>query len=210
MLSEIHGSIFGKEFFPILFNKLLRLEERIHSQKRIKLEASLESDYEAWYLRHMVQVGIFHIIKVQPPDIEKTILDWISERKVKPQELVEKDGKKFLSKDASMYLREHLSRLRAIEGKMIIQPRIWSYLSPTASDFQIAGKYNIRFDYDSFQSDWLAGKISGELPVSFFKQYNPKIYDKDMKREIKKMMEPEYIEINDLSVETDGKALNDI
>ena len=190
--------------------EILRLEEKIHSQKRIKLEASLESDYEAWYLRHMVQVGIFHIITVQPPDIEKTILDWISERKVKPQELIEKNGKKFLSKDASMYLREHLSRLRAIEGKMIIQPRIWSYLSPTASDFQIAGKYNIRFDYDSFQSDWLASKISGELPVSFFKQYNPKIYDQDMKREIKKMMEPEYMEINDVSVETAGKALNDI
>ena len=181
--------------------EIIRLEERIHSQKRIKFEASLESDYEAWYLKHMVQVGIFHIINVKPPDIEKTILDWISERKIKAEEIIEKNGKKYLSKDASLYIKEHLSRLKALDGRMIIQPRTWSYLSPTASDFQIAGKYNIRFDYDSFQSDWIAGKISGELPISFFKVYNPKIYDQDMKRNIKKMMEPEYREINDVSVE---------
>ena len=61
--------------------------------------------------------------------------------------------------------------------------------------------YNIRFDYGAFESDWRAGKIPGELPVSFFKSYKPKIFDQDLKREIKKIMEPEYIEINDISLE---------
>ena len=49
--------------------EIIRLEERIRSQKRIKFEASLESDYEAWYLKHMVQTGLFHIINVKPPDL---------------------------------------------------------------------------------------------------------------------------------------------
>ena len=182
--------------------EISRLEERIHSQKRIRLEAALEADYEAWYLRHMVQAGIFHILKVQPPNIEQTISDWISERKVKPAEIVEKSGEKFLSKDASLFLKIHLERLKALNGRKIIQPRIWSYLSPSESDFQVAGRYNIRFDYGAFQSDWKAGKISSELPVSFFKSYKPKIFDQDLKREIKKMMEPEYMEINDISLES--------
>ena len=182
--------------------EIARLEERIHSQNRIRLEVVLEADYEAWYLRHIVQAGIFQILKVQYPNIEQTISDWLFERKVTPAEIVEKSGEKFLSKDAFLFLKTHLERLKALDGSKIIQPGIWAHLSPSESDFRVAGRYNIRFDYSVFQSDWKAGKISGELPVSFFKSYKPKIFDLHLKREIKKMMEPEYMEINDVSLES--------
>ena len=65
-------------------------------------------------------------------------------------------------------------------------------MSPMKEEFGVYGRYKISFDYELFEKDFFAGKISEDLPVQFFKAYKPKIFDPDIKREIKRLMIPSY------------------
>ena len=172
--------------------EIKRLKERINSQKRIKLEANIESDYEAWYLRYLVQSNIFRISEVVHLDIYSTINRWIEEGKIKPHEIIEKEHEVFISNSATIFTRQKLNQLGCLEGMKVIPAKNKAHISPMKEEFGVYGRYKISFDYDQFEKDFFTGKISEDLPVQFFKAYKPKIFDPDIKREIKKLMIPSY------------------
>ena len=172
--------------------EIKRLKERISSQKRIKLEANLESDYEAWYLRYLVQRDIFTRSEVVPLDIYSTIKRWIDEGKIKPYEIVEKEHEVFISNSATIFTRQKLNQLGCLDGMKVIPAKNEAHMSPMKEEFGGYGRYKISFDYELFEKDFFAGRMDGDVPVQFFKAYKPKIFDYDIKREIKKLMMPSY------------------
>ena len=172
--------------------EIKRLKERISSQKRIKLEANIESDYEAWYLRYLVQRGIFMRNKIIPFDIYSAIDGWIKEGKIKPNEIIEKGNEIFISNSATTFTIKKLNKFGCLNGRKVIPAKNETFLIPTKDEFQTNCGYQISFDYELFKKDFFAGKIDSNLPVQFFKAYKPKISDPDLKREIKKLMMPFY------------------
>ena len=172
--------------------EIKRLKERISSQKRIILEAKLESDYEAWYLRYLVQRDIFRRSEIVPMDIYSTIKRWIEKGKIKPHEIIETDHEVFISNSATIFTKQKLNQLGCLEGMKVIPAKNKAHMSPMKEEFGVYGRYKISFDYEQFEKDFFVGKISEDLPVQFFKAYQPKIFDLDLKREIKKLMIPSY------------------
>ena len=175
--------------------EIKRLKERIESQQRRKLETDIESDYEAWYLRSLVQRGIFMRSKIIPFDIYSTIERWIREGKMKSYEIIEKGNDIFISDSATTFTIEKLRTLGCLKGREVIPRKDVPHLIPTKDEFQPNNGYKISFDYELFEKDFFAGKIDGDLPVQLFKAYKPKISDSELKREIKKLMMPFYVNL---------------
>lgn len=176
----------------IIIPEIKRLNELIESQQRRKLETELESDYEAWYLRRLVQRGIFMRNKIIPFNIYSAIEGWIKEGKMELGEIIEKGNEIFISDSATTLTIKKLNKFGCLRGRKVIPAKNETFLIPTKEEFQTNRGYQILFDYELFEKDFFAGKIDSNLPVQFFKAYKPKISDLELKREIKKLMMPSY------------------
>ena len=187
-----------------IYPEIERLEKNIEDKKRIKLQLKLEEDYEAWYLRYLVDHGIFKTIYIKETSVEPVLESMIKRKDITREDIVEKHGKLFINistKNSTMVYRRLTSKgfmdpntheLHSIPGHY--------EFNTLPDDLQV--KYHVKIDYEKFKEDFSTEKISSDMPVSFFKEYNPRVlstwddsskkYVSNLKEEIQKMMVQEY------------------
>ena len=171
--------------------RLKSLMERIDAKKKAMLEINLEKDCGPWYLRMLLQEGRISVTK--PPQRNFEILVAEARKKVaemEDAEILDRSVRfrKPLSFSSSRIMSNlHFSCSSGIctvkdpEPVMNPDPQTWRT------------KFFLDIDMKMFLPDLLKGEISGTSLLESFRSYGPVIINTDIKREIKRRMEPEYL-----------------
>ena len=189
-LHQLDNDIFEtRQKLSILESEWKSVKARVEDKARIRLDVSLETDCHAWYLRSLVQSGIFRVLKRDPIDPVPIVKQFMAEKRIHFEEVEETaDGFRLMSKASSgtlRILRKHIgknSRLIATE------PENW--LIPSQNDLN--DRYSIRMDYEQFKKEFMNNINISEAPTDFFKEFSPRILTESLKHETKQKMMPFY------------------
>lgn len=169
-----------------------RLKSKINEKEKLKVETKIESDFEAWYLRFLVQSGVFSI-KTIPEQNPWDLYRYIKEKPdFNENEIEIRNNELYLTDKASLLTLRKFHDFR--KGNHLVKIPEKKILTPMKEALQM--KYHITLNDNEFENEFLTGGISGDLPVEFFKRFEPKIFSIELKEEIKRMMTPEYSKID--------------
>ncbi len=181
--------------------KLARFQElqaSIDRKRKLQLDLKMEEDCGSWYLRFLIQDGRIRVTRSGVRDLAKFVEDLReSFPAFKDLILVDdtvrmKNGKFPFGKELSLLKKRGFeSRDNGLSYTYSDPPE---FLSPSRQE--CGSRLKIEFDSESLLADLQSDAISGSMPVSAFRAYNPRILDESVKREIKSRMLPEYMQIH--------------
>ena len=189
-LHQLDNDIFEtRQKLSTLESEWKSVKARVEDKARIRLDISLETDCHAWYLRSLVQSGIFRVLKRDPIDPVPIVKHFMAEKRIHSYE-VEETPKGFrLTNKASngtlRLLRRHIGK-----NNLLIPSEHETWIVPSETD--LIERYFIRIDYRRFESEFLNNQNISEAPTDFFKQFSPRILSDNVKRETKQKMMPFY------------------
>lgn len=153
------------------------------------MDINLETDCHAWYLRSLVQSGIFRVMQRESVDPIPIVNQLIAEKKIHAFEVEETpDGIRLTDKAANRTLRMFSKHLGKDNILIPSEPETW--VVPYESE--LTDKYFLRIDYEQFRQEFLTNQNISEAPTEFFKQFSPRILSDNVKRETKHKMMPFY------------------
>ncbi len=189
-LHQLDNDIFEtRQKLSILESEWKSVKARVEDKARIRLDISLETDCHAWYLRSLVQSGIFRVLRRDPIDPIPIVKQFMAEKRIHAYEIEETpQGFRITEKATNStirILRKHIGKNNLLIPS---QPETW--LVPSEND--LIDRYFIRIDYEQFQKEFLYNQNISEAPTDFFKQFSPRILSDNVKRETKQKMMPFY------------------
>ncbi len=189
-LHQLDNDIFEtRQKLSILESEWKSVKARVEDKARIRLDISLETDCHAWYLRSLVQSGIFRVLKRDPIDPIPIVKQFMAEKRIHAYEVEETPQGFRLTEKATnstfRILRKHIGK-----NNMLIPSEPETWLVPSESD--LIERYFLRIDYEQFQKEFLYNQNISEAPTDFFKQFSPRILSDNVKRETKQKMMPFY------------------
>ena len=189
-LHQLDNDIFEtRQKLSILESEWKSGKARVEDKARIRLDISLETDCHAWYLRSLVQSGIFRVLKRDPIDPIPIVKQFMAEKRIHAYEIEETpQGFRITEKATNStfrILRKHIGK-----NNMLIPSEPETWLVPSEND--IIERYFLRIDYKQFQKEFLYNQNISEAPTDFFKQFSPRILSDNVKRETKQKMMPFY------------------
>ena len=198
-LRQLDNDIFEtRQKLSILESEWKSVKARVEDKARIRLDISLETDCHAWYLKSLVQSGIFRVLKRDPIDPIPIVKQFMAEKRIHAYEIEETDkGFKLTDKATNgtfRILRRHIGKDNIL---MSSEPETW--LVPSAND--LIERYFLRIDYETFKREFLSNQNISEAPTDFFKQFSPRILTESVKRETKQKMMPFYQNPPEISVD---------
>ena len=198
-LHQLDNDIFEtRQKLSILESEWKSVKARVEDKARIRLDISLETDCHVWYLKFLVQSGIFKVLKRDPIDPIPIVKQFMVEKRIHAYEIEETDEGFRLTGKASngtfRILRKHIGK----DNKLIpSKPETW--LVPSEND--LVSRYFLRIDYETFRKEFLGNQNISEAPTDFFKQFSPRILTESVKRETKQKMMPFYQNPPEISVD---------
>ena len=198
-LHQLDNDIFEtRQKLSILESEWKSVKARVEDKARIRLDISLETDCHAWYLRSLVQSGIFRVLKRDPIDPIPIVKQFMAEKRIHAYEVEETPQGFRLTEKATnstfRILRKHIGK-----NNMLIPSEPETWLVPSESD--LIERYFLRIDYEQFQKEFLYNQNISEAPTDFFKQFSPRILSDNVKRETKQKMMPFYQNPPEISVD---------
>ena len=164
------------------------LRKRVEERDRIQLDLRLEQDCHAWYLRSIVQSGVFRVMKSDAVDPVSSVQDEIRTGSIKSYEIEITDGKARLTQKATPSTRKLLRQFLHGDNLQPIPPRTW--VVPVLENLR--SSYGISIDFNRFEKEFIENQSIGDLPIDFFRQFKPAIIQDSIKAEVKARMEPHY------------------
>ena len=189
-LHQLENDIFEtRQKLSILESEWKSVKARVEDKARIRLDISLETDCHAWYLRSLVQSGIFRVLKRDPIDPIPIVKQFMAEKRIHAYEVEETpQGFRITEKATNStirILRKHIGK-----NNLLIPSEPETWLVPSEGD--LIERYFLRIDYEQFQKEFLYNQNISEAPTDFFKQFSPRILSDNVKRETKQKMMPFY------------------
>ena len=189
-LRQLDNDIFEtRQKLSILESEWKSVKARVEDKARIRLDISLETDCHAWYLKSLVQSGIFRVMKRDPIDPIPIVRQFLGEKRIHSYEIEETDNGLRLTEKATnstfRILRRHIGKDNLLIPS---EPELW--LVPSSND--LVERYFLRIDYEAFKKEFLYNQNISEAPTDFFKQFSPRILTESVKRETKQKMMPFY------------------
>lgn len=204
-LHQLDRDLFDtRQKLAILESEWKSVKARVEDKARIRLDISLETDCHAWYLRSLVQTGIFRVMKRESIDPIPIVKQLIAEKKIHFYEVEEtRDGIRLTDKASNRTLRMFSKHLGKENTLISSEPETW--VVPYESE--LTDKYFLRIDYKQFRQEFLTNQSISEAPTEFFKQFSPRILTESVKRETKQKMMPFYQNPPEISVDEAKKRV---
>ena len=198
-LHQLDNDIFEtRQKLSILESEWKSVKARVEDKARIRLDINLETDCHAWYLKSLVQSGIFRVLKRDPINPIPIVKQFMAEKRIHTYEIEETDkGFKLTDKATNgtfRILRRHVGK-----DNLLIPSEPETWLVPSEND--IVDRYFLRIDYEAFRKEFLGNQNISEAPTDFFKQFSPRILTESVKRETKQKMMPFYQNPPEISVD---------
>ena len=204
-LHQLDNDIFEtRQKLSILESEWKSVKARVEDKARIRLDINLETDCHAWYLKSLVQSGIFRVLKRDPIDPIPIVKQFMAEKRIHTYEIEETDkGLKLTDKATNgtfRILRRHIGK-----DNILIPSEPETWLVPSAND--LLERHFLRIDYETFRKEFLNNQNISEAPTDFFKQFSPRILTESVKRETKQNMMPFYQNPPQISVDEAKKRV---
>ena len=198
-LHQLDRDIFDtKQKLAILESEWKSVKARVEDKARIRLDINLETDCHAWYLRSLVQSGIFRVMKRGSIDPVPMVKQFIAEKKIHFYEVEETpEGIRLTDKATNRTLRMFSKHLGKDNTLVPSEPETWV----VPYENELTDKYFLRIDYKQFRQEFLTNQNISEAPTDFFKQFSPRILNESVKRETKQKMMPFYQNPPEISVD---------
>ena len=166
------------------------LKESVSRKKRLQTDLKMERECHGWYLRSLVQSGIFKVIRRESVDPSNVVQQLIADGNISKSD-VEHDGigwrlTSSVSRKSIRYLSHFLDKNGNISPT---EEKVW--VAPGQDD--LLSKYSISVSFEKLSYEIISNRQIGDEPVEFYLQFNPRIASERVKTEIKKKMEPEYM-----------------
>lgn len=166
------------------------LKRKVEEREKLQLDLRLEQDCHAWYMRSLVQSGVFRILRSEAVDPVSFVEDEIKSGSIRPGEIEIQDGKARLTDKASMQTRKRLKRFLSNRGNALVPIPSQEWVVPTLDTLRSG--YGISVEFEEFQKEFLLNQSMGDLPLDYFRRFKPTIIQERIKSEVKSRMEPEY------------------
>jgi len=169
------------------------LRQSVRRKKRLQTDLIMERECHGWYLRSLIQSGIFRVTRKESVEPSGVVQQLISDGNISGSDIEHTEKGLKLSKNASRKAFRYLANFLDKDGNINpIEEKVW--VTPGKED--LLSKYSISVDFEKLSSAIMSGIPIGDEPVEFYTQFNPRIASERVKIEIKKKMEPEYIPAN--------------
>ncbi|PYB68283.1 hypothetical protein DMB44_04360 [Thermoplasma sp. Kam2015] len=166
------------------------LKESLQTKRRLQIDLSIERDCHAWYLRSLVQSGVFKVGRMDSIDPAPMIMDDIKSGIIRDCEVDISEGKARLTDKASAQTRKRLRQFLRDRGNNLSAIPAREWVSPDLETLR--STYGLSLDIEEFQDEFLRNQSIGDLPLDFFARFRPVIIQDRIKSEVKARMEPEY------------------
>ena len=166
------------------------LRESVQGKKRLQTDLLMERKCHGWYLRSMVQSGIFRVRRKESVDPSTVIKQLLADGNISKSDFESTGNGWRISRNASRKAERYLSIFLDKEGN-ISPTRESAWVIPGQED--VLSKYSISLDFDKFSDEIISNSQIGDEPVEFYLHFNPRIVSDRVKAEVKKKMEPEYM-----------------
>lgn len=164
------------------------LKRRVEEREKIHLDLRLERDCHSWYLRSLIQAGVFRVIGRGPETALQIIQREIDEGSIKRFEFEISGEWVCLTGKASSATRRRLKN--CLKGDIIMPIPAMSWVVPDLD--RLRSQYGISINFEDFQEAFLENQSMGDLPLEYFARFKPAIIQDRIKSEVKGRMEPEY------------------
>jgi hypothetical protein len=166
------------------------LRESVQRKKRLQTDLLMERECHGWYLRSLVQSGVFRVMHKESVDPLTVINQLLADGNISKSDIESTGNGWRMSRTASRKAVRYLSIFIDKEGNL--SPTSESaWLTPSQED--VLSKYSISLDFDKFSDEIISNSQIGDEPVEFYLHFNPRIVSDRVKAEVKKKMEPEYM-----------------
>ena len=166
------------------------LRESVQRKKRLQTDLLMERECHGWYLRSLVQSGVFRVMHKESVDPLTVINQLLADGNISKSDIESTGNGWRMSRTASRKAVRYLSIFIDKEGNL--SPTSESaWLTPIQED--VLSKYSISLDFDKFSDEIISNSQIGDEPVEFYLHFNPRIVSDRVKAEVKKKMEPEYM-----------------
>ena len=169
-----------------------QLKEIVDRKASLRLEARLEEDCGAWYLRMLIHEN--SVFASTPAKLDVRSLFQNYSREFPDFQGARLDGDTIILRERPG--RKVYGMLKA-RGFRFMNSTTCTYVSPDPvlhpTTQERLNRLKIDLDEKALLSDLVSGRVSGSLPVRFFAVYSPRIVDPEVKREIKARMTPDYM-----------------
>lgn len=171
-------------------SRLAYLKESVARKRRLQTDLTIERECHPWYLRSLVQSGIFRVMRKESIDPGTVIDQLLKDGNILESDVeLTKDGW-HISKSASRKAMRYLSSFIEGEGHLIPTEGL-AWVIPGKED--LLAKYSISLDFEELSNEIIVHPTGiGDEPVEFYIQFSPRIVSDRVKSEIKKKMELYY------------------
>ena len=166
------------------------LRESVQRKKRLQTDLLMERECHGWYLRSLVQSGVFRVMHKESVDPSTVINQLLADGNISKSDIESTGNGWRISRNASRKAVRYLSIFLDKEGNLT-PTRESAWLTPSQED--VLSKYSISLDFDKLSNEIISNSQIGDEPVEFYLQFNPRIVSDRVKAEVKKKMEPEYM-----------------
>ena len=166
------------------------LRESVQRKKRLQTDLLMERECHGWYLRSLVQSGIFRVMRKESVDPSTVIKQLLTDGNISKSDIETTGNGWRMSRNASRKALRYLSIFLDKNGN-ISPTRETAWVTPCRDD--VLSKYSISLDFNKFSNEIISNNQIGDEPVEFYLHFNPRIVSDRVKAEVKKKMEPEYM-----------------
>ena len=166
------------------------LRESVQRKKRLQTDLLMERECHGWYLRSLVQSGVFRVMHKESVDPSTVINQLLVDGNISKSDIESTGNGWRMSRTASRKAVRYLFIFLDKEGNLS-PTRESAWLTPSQED--VLSKYSISLDFDKFSDEIISNSQIGDEPVEFYLHFNPRIVSDRVKAEVKKKMEPEYM-----------------
>ena len=164
--------------------------ESVQRKKRLQTDLLMERECHGWYLRSLVQSGVFRVMHKESVDPSTVINQLLADGNISKSDIESTGNGWRMSRTASRKALRYLSIFLDKNGN-ISPTRETAWVTPCRDD--VLSKYSISLDFDKFSNEIISNNQIGDEPVEFYLHFNPRIVSDRVKAEVKKKMEPEYM-----------------
>jgi len=166
------------------------LKKRVEEREKLQLDLRLEQDCHPWYLRSLIQVGVFRVMRSESVDPVAMVMEDIRDGTVKESEVQISESRVVLTGKATLQTRKRLRQFLRDRSNILVPIPSREWVVPILDTLRSG--YGISIDFDEFQKEFLLNQSMGDLTVDYFRRFRPAIIQDRVRSEVKARMEPEY------------------
>ena len=145
------------------------LRESVQRKKRLQTDLLMERECHGWYLRSMVQSGVFQVMHKESVDPSTVIKQFLADGNISKSDIESTGNGWRMSRNTSRKAERYLSIFLDKEGNLS-PTRESTWVIPGQED--VLSKYSISLDFDKFSDEIISNSQIGDEPVEFYLHFN--------------------------------------